>query len=235
MNATSKSKSGASLLLLSGGLGQRTRHHEPKQFYELAGHPIIAHSIIAAIQVYEIAEIVTNAPAGFEERTEHIMRSYCGNKPYKILPPGKTRQESCYILANAASYETVIVHESARPFVDKSMFKELLDCSEPNAGYCLPLAFSICQIDPATNLLTKGLPRNEVFNIQLPQKFDRSTLLAAHEEAKKRGSIQTEDAVMCVEMVGAKFLSLTGSSKNLKVTTEEDFAIAEQIMGKPKG
>ncbi|MBX3570223.1 MAG: 2-C-methyl-D-erythritol 4-phosphate cytidylyltransferase [Rhizobiaceae bacterium] len=226
------SKNAVSLLLLSGGVGQRSRHHEPKQFYELAGHPLIAYPIIAAVKVERIAEIVVNAPEGYEARTEQILASYCGSKAYKILPAGQTRHESSRILTEAATYDTVVLHEAARPFVDKDMLQNLLDCGAANAGYCLPIPFSMCQIDPETKMVQKGVPRDMVYNIQLPQLFERSTLAAAHRAAAERGLIYTEDTIMCLEMVGAKIMSLQGASKNLKVTTWEDFSLAEQIMNR---
>jgi 2-C-methyl-D-erythritol 4-phosphate cytidylyltransferase len=230
MKVTPSKKSPVSLLLLSGGVGSRSQHSEPKQFFELAGHPMIAHSIIAAIRVDRIKEIVVNAPEGFEERTEHILQSYCGGKPYKLMPPGKTRQESAQILAEAASHDTVIIHEAARPFVNKEMFQELIDNEAENVGFCYPIAFSMCRIDPKTRRIRKGVSREKVFDIQLPQKFNRRILLVAHEIARDRGKMFNEDAVLCVKMAGVEVLSLTGSSRNRKITTQEDFVIAEQMM-----
>lgn len=221
-----------SFLILSGGVGQRSGHSEPKQFYELSGHPVIAHSIIAAIQVPDVAEIVVNAPPGFEDRTAHIMESYCAGRPWRIVPPGETRQESCRILAEAASHDRVILHEAARPFVDKAMLRQLIDCASPNAGYCHAIPFSMCHVDPETRLISSGVSRDSVFNIQLPQIFERATLTEAHRRAADQGRSYTEDAVMCLEMTGAAVLALTGHSKNLKITSQEDFIIAEHIMKK---
>jgi 2-C-methyl-D-erythritol 4-phosphate cytidylyltransferase len=115
-----------SFLLLSGGVGQRSDHYEPKQFYELHGHPLIAYSLIAATQVDEIAEIIVNSPPGYEERTENILKAYCRTTSYHIIESGKSRQESCHRLAKAANFAKVIVHEAARPFVTPSSIKELV-------------------------------------------------------------------------------------------------------------
>ena len=227
-----QSSSSVSFLLLSGGIGQRSGHSEPKQFYELHGHPVIAYSIIAAIQVPEIAEIIVNSPPGYEERTAQIMRSYCANRPFRIVAPGATRQESCRLLTEAAEHERVILHEAARPFINKTMLRTLLDCGFENAGYCLPIPFSMCQIDPDSNRITAGVSRKSVFNIQLPQVFRRDTLREAHAAALTSGQVFTEDAVMCVETVGAQVMSLQGHSQNFKITTQEDFVIAEHLMEK---
>lgn len=220
----------ATLILLSGGVGQRSGHHQPKQFVELVGHPMIAHTLIQATQESRIKEIITNAPAGYEKLTAEIMQAYCGDTPFKVLTCGQSRQESCRTLVESATYNTVVVHEAARPFVNLKMYKDLLDCSAPNTGFCYPISFSMCKIDNETKEITDGVSRDEVFDIQLPQKFERNTLLSAHELALQKKEKFNEDSFMVVKMTGKPVLSLIGSSKNLKVTTNTDILIAKQIM-----
>ncbi|MBO6897612.1 MAG: 2-C-methyl-D-erythritol 4-phosphate cytidylyltransferase [Shimia sp.] len=219
-----------SFLLLSGGVGSRSNHHEPKQFYKLAGHPMIAHSIIAAVRTPHVAEIIVNAPEGFEDRTREIMDAYCAGLPYKILPAGETRQESCETLLAAAQKDVVVLHEAARPFISVDMLTDLITCDAENAGYCHAIAFSMCRIDPETRQVMRGVSRDKVFDIQLPQKFDRATLSAAHAKAREKGKAYNEDSVMVVKMTKQPVLSLEGSSRNRKVTTPEDFIIAEGMM-----
>jgi 2-C-methyl-D-erythritol 4-phosphate cytidylyltransferase len=74
------------------------------------------------------------------------------------------------------------------------------------------------------------VPRDEVHNILLPQKFDRETLLNAHGKAESIGKKFNEDSVLCVEMLGINFKALPGEPRNIKVTTNADFAVAEQII-----
>jgi len=230
-NMTVTSDPFVSLLLLSGGVGARSRHFEPKQFYELAGLPMIAHSIIPAIAETRIGEIVVNAPEGFEERTHEIMKAYCGDKPYQVVECGATRQESSHILTLAARFDTVVLHEAARPFVNLAMYAELINCSEPNAGFCYPIAYSMCEIDFETRLVRNGVSREKIFDIQLPQKFGRATLLAAHEVAIRKEQSFTEDSVMVVTLAETPVLSLRGYSRNRKVTDPEDFFFAERYLG----
>lgn len=223
----------ASLLILSGGVGSRSQHHEPKQFYELAGHPLVAHTIIAAVRIDQIDEIVINAPDGFEARTKELMEHYAGGKDYTITAAGQTRQQSSRILTDAARNETIILHEAARPFITRDMIVRLLDDEHENAGYCYDIPFSMCRIDRDTQMIKKGVSREKVFNIQLPQKFQRTVLKSAHEKAAKKASkIYTEDAVMVVKNTDAQVFALQGTSRNRKITTQEDFLVAEQIMKK---
>jgi 2-C-methyl-D-erythritol 4-phosphate cytidylyltransferase len=221
---------GVSFLLFSGGVGARSGHHAPKQFFELSGHPMIAYALMAANAVSRISEIIVNAPEGHADQTREIAAHYCPDKTVVVIAGGETRQDSSLMLARAAKYETVLLHEAARPFVTSGMLETLLDCEDINAGFCLPIPFSMCQVDEASGTIIGGIPRETVLNIQLPQKFDRLTLLDAHEKAIAGNAAFTEDAVMVLEMAGQPVQSLTGSSKNLKVTTPEDFSIAKVML-----
>lgn len=221
-----------SFLLLSGGVGARSEHHAPKQFFDLAGHPMIAYALMAANAVDQIAEVVVNAPEGYGDLTREIAGKYCPDKDVTVIAGGATRQESSLSLAQTARYDTVILHEAARPFVTAEMLETLIDCGHVNAGFCLPIPFSMCRVDNATGEIVEGVPRETVLNIQLPQKFDRPTLIAAHVQAITKGAVFTEDAVMVLEMAGQPVQSLLGSSKNIKVTTPEDFSIAKVTLEK---
>lgn len=221
-----------SFLLFSGGVGSRSGHHEPKQFFELAGHPMIAYSLMAANSVDQIGEVIINAPEGFESRTRAIAEKYCPSKSIKIIPAGVTRHESSLLLAQSAQYNSVVLHEAARPFVTSEMLLELIGCDDANAGFCQPIAFSMCEIDISSGQMVKGVPRDAVFNIQLPQIFDRSVLLLAHIHSKEIGTMFTEDAIMVVEMTGEPVRALSGSTTNLKVTTPEDFLVSDTLLEK---
>ena len=232
MNASSSQP--VSLLLLSGGVGARSKHHEPKQFFELCGHPMMAYAVIAATKVNAITEILVNASEDFHDRTCEIMDHYCGGKPFKVLESGQTRQQSSFILAQAAQSDTVLLHETARPFVTQAMYQALLDDPEENAGYFHSIPFSMCKIDRKTKMVAKGVSREKVFDVQLPQKFNRDSLVAAHHAAIEAGKSYTEDSVMVTKMAGAKVHALIGSSRNLKVTSQVDFTIAESFMESKK-
>ena len=169
-----------SLLLLNGGVGQRTELDHPKQFFQVGGHPIMAYAIIAALKLPAIKEIIINAPKGYEERTKEIMNNYVSNLPFKIVPGGRSRQSSARKLAEAAQYDQVLVHETARPVIAEATYNDLLMHEEDNVGYFVDIPFSMCRLDPDTNTLSKNVRRDRVFNIQLPQTFNRTTRVTAN-------------------------------------------------------
>ena len=62
------------------------------------------------------------------------------------------------------------------------------------------------------------LERDELVNVQLPQKFDRAKLTAAHEAARRDGTSFTEDASLFFRYAGERVRILPGSDRNIKIT-----------------
>ena len=191
---------------------------------------MIAYSIIAAARTPQIAEIVVNFPFDYEERTENIMKSYAAGKPYKLVRGGQDRQSSSRLLCEAAEQDVVVIHEAARPMITPEVLHELIEAPAENAGFCAPISFSMCRVDPRNGAVTEGVDRDTTLNVQLPQKFKRDTIRAAHEATKLATRRYTEDAVMCVEANKTLFYALPGQARNLKVTTREDFRLAAELL-----
>ncbi len=73
------------------------------------------------------------------------------------------------------------------------------------------------------------LERDELVNVQLPQKFDRAKLVAAHEAARREGTSFTEDASLFHHHAGEPVRILPGSERNIKITVPTDIVTAEAI------
>jgi 2-C-methyl-D-erythritol 4-phosphate cytidylyltransferase len=73
------------------------------------------------------------------------------------------------------------------------------------------------------------LERDELVNVQLPQKFDRATLTTAHEAARRDGTVFTEDASLFHHYAGERVRILEGSERNIKITVPTDIVTAEAI------
>lgn len=219
-----------SFLLLSGGVGSRSDLTYPKQFYMLNGHPMVAYSLIAAIQVEQIDEIILNYPPGFKEQTETIAHDYASSKKVKLVECGQTRHDSTRILYGVASNEHVIIHEAARPAITPSRIQDLIDNPRDNVSYCESIPFSMCHVDHDSGRLISRVDRETTMNIQLPQKFVKSHLASAHETALAEGKIYTEDAMLVAEVGGHAVYFQEGWRTNFKITNRDDFKIAEVVM-----
>jgi 2-C-methyl-D-erythritol 4-phosphate cytidylyltransferase len=214
-----------SLALLNGGIGTRVAAGRPKQFIRVNGIPAIVYSLVAADAVQEITQIVVNFPLGWRADVERVVRDYAVKTPITYVEAGSSRQESVQKVLPACTSEKVILHESARPLVTTADFKRLIAAPFDNVSYMLPIPFTVAPVDPETRLVTGYLDRDTLRNVQLPQKFDKATLVKAHEEAKTKSILFTEDATLCV-LSGAEVHFIDGSDRNLKVTTKTDVRLA---------
>lgn len=116
-----------SFILLAGGNGKRMEKTLPKQFLLLAGKPVIMHILERIEKLDEIAEVIVVCLEGYIEYVKDYIQKYDLKKKYKIIKGGKTRQESVLNGLEVAQFETVIIHEAARPFVTVQDFKELIN------------------------------------------------------------------------------------------------------------
>jgi 2-C-methyl-D-erythritol 4-phosphate cytidylyltransferase len=215
-----------SMVLLSGGIGQRMKLNIPKQFLHIAGKPMIVHVLERVDRMDEIGEIIIPTPANFIDTTNEIIRTHRLEKPIKVVPGGQTRQESAYIGLQQCRYDRVLIHEAVRPFVKREEFLALINCDTRNAIYGLDIPFTVLQ---GEDYITGLLERNRLINIQLPQIFDKALLLDAHCKAAEENRQFTEDASLLYYYMGTPIKVLKGTEYNIKITRPIDRKLAELI------
>lgn len=214
-----------SLLLLNGGVGRRVAGGRPKQFIRVNAIPALVYSLVAADRVEAITEFVVNYPPGWHEDVERIIADYAIRTEVRYVEAGDTRQSSVRALVAAATNDMVVLHESARPMVTTEDFERLIAEPFPNVSFMLDIPFTVAPVDPEHRLVTGYLERDRLRNVQLPQKYERAALLAAHEAAAERQLAFTEDATLCV-VNGTEVRYIDGSDRNIKVTTRTDVRLA---------
>lgn len=219
-----------SLVLLNGGVGTRVAAGQPKQFIYVNGIPIIAYSLIAADGVDEIDEIVMNYPEGWRDEVEKLVIDYAIKKPVTYVPAGKTRHESVRMLLPHCKHEHIVLHETARPLVYSEDFRRIVNAPHDNVSFMLPIPFTVAPVDPEHGKVTGSLDRSKLRNVQLPQKFRKADLVAAHEYAEREGVVFTEDGTL-VTVAGFEVFFLDGHDRNFKVTTPTDVRLAGFLLG----
>jgi len=215
-----------SVILLSGGSGTRMEQTIPKQFLILAGKPIIMHSIERMDQIKDIAEIIIVCHKDYIDFVNSLLISYNIKTACKVIAGGNSRQESSYIGLLHASYKNVIIHEAARPFVKKTEFEDLINVPFDNTTLGHSIPFTVLK---GNDYITGLLDRKELVNIQLPQKFNKESLLEAHKKAIAENRVFTEDASLLLFYTNEKIKILNGSVYNVKITEPIDMMIGEVL------
>ena len=215
------------MVLLAGGTGRRMGRETPKQMLLIGGKPILLHVLEKVEQIPEISKVVITCPPDYIDYIRTLLVNRHLTDKYICVNGGATRQESVYLgLLQLGDCEQVILHEAVRPFVTIAEYQTLINCKAACAFYGLPIPFTVLK---GGEYVEGILPRNELINVQLPQKFPTARLLMVHEQARREGRQFTEDAGMYYAYTGEKVRVLPGSEYNIKITYPMDLVLGEVI------
>ncbi len=216
------------MIVLAGGVGKRIGRPFPKQFLLLGGKPLIVHVLEKARVIADIDRVVITCPEAHLEETRKLIANHGFDAArFTCIVGGGSRQESTWKgLEALADCDSVIVHEAVRPLVTVAEFRALIAAEDANAMFGIPIPFTVLK---GHDYVEDLLERDELVNVQLPQKFDRAKLMAAHEAARRDGAFFTEDASLFHRYAGERVRILPGSERNIKITVPTDIVTAEAI------
>ena len=215
------------MIVLAGGIGRRIGRPVPKQFLLLGGKPLLIHVLEKARSIAEIEQVVITCPADHLEATRELVTNHRMGPKFECVVGGASRQESVYKgLQALEGVDSVVIHEAVRPLVTTEEFRALITSSDENVMYGIPISFTVLR---GREYVEGLLDREELVNVQLPQKFDRAKLVAAHEAARRDGTSFTEDASLFHRYAGERVRILPGSERNIKITVPTDVVTAEAI------
>jgi len=215
------------MIVLAGGIGKRIGRPFPKQFLLLGGKPLLVHVLEKARVIADIDRIVVTCPEAHLDETRRLVSNHGFDARFSCILGGGSRQESVYLgLQAMPDCDSVIIHEAVRPLVSVAEFRELIAADDPNVMFGIPIPFTVLK---GHEYVEDLLDRDELVNVQLPQKFDRAKLAAAHEAARRDDASFTEDASLFFRYAGEGVRILPGSERNIKITVPTDIVTAEAI------
>lgn len=216
----------------AGGTGARMGAAEPKQFLDLAGKPILLHTISSLLELDGIAEVVIALPAGQISRARALLREQMWKVPVKCVRGGATRQESVRLAVAhvSARADLILVHDAVRPLCDRETMQRVVDSAWRTGGAIpgLPATETIQRVSRKGRVMATP-PREELSAIQTPQGFRAAILRGALEKARKAGFAGTDESSV-VRWAGHPVTVVEGCQGNLKITHPMDLKVAELIM-----
>jgi len=221
-----------SAIIVAAGKGVRMKGTMRKQYLDLSGRPVLAHSIMVFDSCSQVEKIFLVVP---KEDVE-----YCQNKILSLLDlknqinlvhGGAKRQDSVYngLQAIAKNTDTVVIHDGVRPLIHPEELKECILGSK-KYGACIlgtPASDTLKRVDKS-GIIETTLPRENIWLAQTPQAFQYDIIIKAHETARRDGYVGTDDASL-VERLGANVKIISGSKFNIKITKKEDLAVAKAM------
>lgn len=217
-------------IIVAGGRGERMGASTPKQFLELAGKPILMHTLEKFRATDPTIEIILALPENQIEFWEGLFHTYQVSKPkHTIVKGGKTRFHSvqnALKLVNSGS--VVAIHDGVRPLVSS---ETILNCY--SAAEKLGNAIPVVEVVDSLRHYSKQDKTNQAVSrscykiVQTPQCFKSELILKAYQQDFDK--LFTDDATV-VEKLGETINLVEGNRDNIKITTTEDIVLAEAFM-----
>lgn len=204
----------------------------PKQYLEVAGRPLIDHTLSAVAAEPCISRVfVVLAPGDTRFRAVstgdpgRIETLYCG---------GETRAASVYnglvAVRDAVSGDDwVLVHDAARPCLSRAALARLIgEVGECDVGglLAIPVADTLKREGDGCRVIATA-SRAGLWQAQTPQMFRYGILVEA---LRRAGRESVTDEAGAVERMGLEPKLVMGETRNLKVTFPEDLELAALIL-----
>jgi 2-C-methyl-D-erythritol 4-phosphate cytidylyltransferase len=219
-------------IIAAAGSGTRMASERPKQFLQLAGTPVIIHTLKVFEQCESINEVILVLPAAESAGFLSLAGKFGLRKVARVVPGGVTRADSVkrgLMAIRAATAEIVAVHDGVRPFVTADEIDATVAAAQTNGAAILvaPVTDTIKQINDQRVVQT--LDRGGLRRALTPQCFRYELLRDAYQQADINDPSLTDESAL-VEQLGHAVSIVEGSARNIKITTVEDLAIAEAIL-----
>ena len=219
----------ASAIIPAAGSGKR--FGEKKQLKELSGRPLIHYTLTPFLESSVIGDIIIAAQKKDFDKLAYVVDSIATEKKISIIEGGDTRQGS---ISNAlaqinSNTDYVCVHDAARPFVSRELIEKLINalktCDAVTVGRKSTDTLKEC----TDGKVSRTIDRKKIWQVQTPQAFTKEVIMNAYELAEKQNISATDDSSL-VEEAGYQVNIINDSSINLKITTKEDWIMAEALL-----
>ena len=216
-------------IVVAAGRGVRAGAVTPKQYWAIAGAPVIRSSLALFANHPEVDFV---QPVVHQDDRDLFQAATAG---LPVLPPvigGATRQASVRAGIEAlASHapDIVLVHDAARPFASAALVSRAIAsvADGPAAIPGLGVSDTVKRVD-AGGHVAETLDRMALRTVQTPQAFRLAALRDAHRRAFAAGRDDFTDDAGLMEWAGVTVTVFPGEPGNVKLTTPDDFLRAER-------
>lgn len=217
------------VIVVAGGSGTRMKSSLPKQFIEVAGLPVLMHTLNKINTVFPNAGLVLVLPAEHHSTWNSLVSQHNFNLNIQLVQGGETRFHSVKNGLEVIDSGIVAVHDGVRPLVSKETLKNVYDTTleKGNAVPVISLKDSIRKLHQ--NGDSEALDRKDFVLVQTPQCFRVDEMKKAF--SQEYSNLFT-DCASVMEASGHKINLTEGNSENIKITTPEDLHFAELLLKK---
>jgi 2-C-methyl-D-erythritol 4-phosphate cytidylyltransferase len=215
-------------VIVAGGSGKRMGADMPKQYLEIAGKPVLMHTLERFKAFDESIEIITVLPENQLRFWADLQVKYSFKIPHTLVKGGGKAR--FFSVKNGLKFVDVpglvAIHDGVRPFVSIDTIKRCFDAAE-KLGNAIPV---ITPSDTLRMISEKGstpMNRTLVRQVQTPQVFSAELIKKAY--LQEYLPEFTDDASV-LEKTGVKINLVEGNRENIKITNPEDLIISNALL-----
>ena len=222
-------------LIPCGGVGSRSGDGLPKQYRDIAGLPMVAHTLAAFADLARLAATAVVIAPDDDLFAAHVKLP---RATFFVVPcAGNTRAITVFeglnaLLDHGASpRDWVLVHDAARCLITPFQINTVIDqCLNDEVGGLMASRLPDTLKQENAGRASATIDRSDKWLAQTPQMFRIGALMQA---LQKAGDAVTDEA-SAMEALGFAPKLIPGSAQNFKVTYPEDFALAEAVLNSRK-
>ncbi|QXP91736.1 2-C-methyl-D-erythritol 4-phosphate cytidylyltransferase [Methylococcus capsulatus] len=216
------------IVVPAAGVGKRMGADIPKQYLDVAGKPVLQHTLERLLSVRRVTAVMVALGANDEFWPELP----CSREPRVLATTGGRERADSVLSAltalagRAADGDWVLVHDAARLCVTRDDIERLMETLEddPVGGIlALPVTDTLKTVENGT--IQGSADRSRVWRALTPQMFRYRALKEALEAAARRGLTVTDEA-SALELAGLSPRVVEGRPDNIKITRPEDLPLA---------
>lgn len=223
-------------IVLAAGSGSRMGTGIKKQYLLLKNKPIMYYSL-KTFEESSVADIILVVPKeDIDYCKKELVLKYGIKKVRAVVTGCRERYlsvEAAFKSLDDENYDTVLIHDAARPFVSVEMIEKAIQEALIHKSYIPGVALKDTVKQISEDSFVENTPdRAKLVAVQTPQAFDFNLCKKAYEilsSSNTLNKIPTDDEMLVYELMGVHAKVGTGSIYNIKITTREDMYMAERI------
>jgi 2-C-methyl-D-erythritol 4-phosphate cytidylyltransferase len=212
------------VVLVAGGAGHRMGGSLPKQYLELAGKPLIIHTLERFLHFDPEIKIILVVAAGHLNLWNEVSAQYDWASRIKVAHGGATRYESVKNgLQQIGDGWIVGIHDAVRPLVSQETLQRCYATAASNGS-----AIPVIEMDESVRMVddhgkSSPVDRSRLKRVQTPQVFKSEMISEAYRQICDPSL--TDDASVFESLYNQVTL-VEGNRQNIKITTPIDMELA---------
>lgn len=207
-----------SVIVLCAGSGTRTGLKYNKIFHQIDGITVYQKTMGLFLKDSRCKQIIVVTK---EQEIENLKEILVDEK-IEYIYGGNQRQDSVYNGLQLVNEEYVLIHDGARPYLQKQNIEDILTALQQVEACLLMVPCKDTIKEVKDGIVQKTLPREVLMQAQTPQAFKTTLIKEAYQKGKDNYFQATDDCSLVEQFMNCKIQAVMGSYSNSKITTKED-------------